>query len=250
MRRIEKAPVVVMNFSGAYQLESFAHNHDFIHIDCTDLQGTDCALRPESAKTIEERIKDLGPRGIHFIDSGDYHYMTKLWTDKIMEPFTLVLVDHHTDMQLPQVRGTLTCGDWVDAVVKENRQLQKVIVIGPSREAYKDVPQGYLKKVELVSPSDFRLLLKGKLSLHDSGAVYLSIDKDVLDPSSAVTNWDQGHMTLAELHRLVALLMDTKHVIGIDVCGEFATMQSLFEAEEAAMVDSIANETILEAANG
>ena len=56
-------------------------------------------------------------------------------------------------------------------------------------------------------------------------------------------------MTLAELHKLVTLLMDTKQMIGIDVCGEFATMRSLFEAEQAATIDSIANETILEAVN-
>lgn len=249
MRRIENAPVVVMDFSGAYQLEPFAHNHDFIHIDCTDLSGTNCILLPKSAKIIQQRIQDLGPRGIHFIDSGDYHYMTKLWTDKIIEPFTLVVVDHHTDMQIPKVRGALTCGDWVDAVIKDNHQLQQVIIIGPHREAYKDIPRYYLDKVRTVSPTDFRLLIKGKVPLRETGAVYLSIDKDVLDPSSAITNWDQGHMTLAELHKLVTLLMDTKQMIGIDVCGEFATMRSLFEAEQAATIDSIANETILEAVN-
>lgn len=249
MRKIEKAPVVVMNFSGAYQLEPFAHSHDFLHIDCTDLHGTDCVLTHESARIINQRIRLLGPRGIHFIDSGDYHYMTKLWTDKIKEPFTLVLVDHHTDMQLPQVRYALTCGDWVDAVIRENRHLKKVIIIGPHREAYKDVPLPYLNKVSTVSPADFRLLLKGKVPLQETGPIYLSIDKDVLDPSSAVTNWDQGHMTLAELHRLVTLLMDTKQMIGIDVCGEFATMHSLFEAEKAATIDSLANETILDAVN-
>ena len=57
-------------------------------------------------------------------------------------------------------------------------------------------------------------------------------------------------MTLAELHRLVTLLMGTKQMIGIDVCGEFATMHSLFEAEHAATIDSLANETILDAVNG
>ena len=44
--------------------------------------------------------------------------------------------------------------------------------------------------------------------------------------------------------------MDTKQMIGIDVCGEFATMHSLFEAEHAATIDSLANETILDAVNG
>ena len=33
--------------------------------------------------------------GIHFIDSGNYHYLTKLWTDKLRVPFSLIVFDHH-----------------------------------------------------------------------------------------------------------------------------------------------------------
>ena len=54
-----------------------------------------------------------GVSGIHFIDSGDYHYISKIMTDFIKEPFTLVLIDHHTDMQDASLGGDiLSCGNW------------------------------------------------------------------------------------------------------------------------------------------
>ena len=36
---------------------------------------------------------------------------------------------------------------------------------------------------------------------HINGPVYISIDKDVLNPASAATNWDQGSLSLWELEK-------------------------------------------------
>ena len=53
-------------------------------------------------------------------------------------------------------------------------------------------------------------------------AVWLSIDKDVLDEREALTNWDQGRMPLAALLRIVAAVGAHKRIAGADVCGEFS----------------------------
>jgi len=45
----------------------------------------------------------------------------------------------------------------------------------------------------------------------------------------------------------VSQLLNQENVIGIDVCGEFPTMKSLFDEEKAASIDNQANEAILEA---
>ena len=178
MRRIKKAPVIVMNFSGAYKMEQFADNPDFIHIDCSDISGTDCILSAAARKTITDRISGYVARGIHFIDSGDYHYMTKLWTDKIDDPFTLLLVDHHTDMQPSLVPGVLTCGDWVDSVIRQNKNLKEVLLIGTPREALKTVPENIRRKVRYVDYAEFERIVTGRhelskrsqrLSLHRQG---------------------------------------------------------------------------------
>jgi arginase family enzyme len=246
MREIDSAPVVVMNFSGAYQMECFAQNPDFVHIDCTDIRATECMLGREANREISRRIEGFGARGIHFIDSGDYHYMTKLWTDKIDRPFTLVLVDHHTDMQPAQVPGVLTCGDWVNSVIDQNPFLRKVVILGMPAKSLEQIPDRYRDRVEYLSRQQFHDILDGRQALPNDGDIYLSIDKDVLDEHSAVTNWDQGEVTLAELRRFVALLLTNENLIGIDVCGEFPAMKSLFEEEQAATIDSQANEAILD----
>ena len=52
--------------------------------------------------------------------------------------------------------------------------------------------------------------------------VYISIDKDVLSRKVLRTNWDQGIMTEAELHReLGRFTTDPQiHILGADICGE------------------------------
>lgn len=55
-------------------------------------------------------------------------------TDRIKRPFTLVVFDHHTDMQKPLVEGMTSCGDWALKVLKENVYLQQLILIGPDEK--------------------------------------------------------------------------------------------------------------------
>ena len=52
----------------------------------------------------------------------------------------------------------------------------------------------------------------------DDTPVYLSIDKDVLDPSEARSNWDQGCLHVADLQAAIIALRD--RLIGSDINGE------------------------------
>jgi arginase family enzyme len=52
--------------------------------------------------------------------------------------------------------------------------------------------------------------------------VYLSIDKDVLSCEYALTDWDQGKLTLPELAALVQKIASTCRLVGADICGEMA----------------------------
>ena len=53
-------------------------------------------------------------------------------------------------------------------------------------------------------------------------AVWLTIDKDVLGRGEAVTNWDQGELTLAHLVAAIERLADERRIIGVDVCGDWS----------------------------
>lgn len=52
--------------------------------------------------------------------------------------------------------------------------------------------------------------------------VYISIDKDVLAPAYARTDWEQGGLRLNELLALLLAVRQHCQIIGADVCGEHA----------------------------
>ena len=160
------------------------------------------------------------PEGLHH-RLGNYRYVTKLWTDKIDRPFSLVFFDHHPDMQPTLFDELLSCGCWVRTMLDTNPFLQKVCLVG-ANEALKSEMEGY----------DSRLIFFSEQSLaskkawqffserHIHEPLYLSVDKDVLSPRFATTNWDQGSMTLPQLESLLHIIMAHDDVLGIDVCGE------------------------------
>ncbi|MEN1936087.1 hypothetical protein AAIE21_10820 [Paenibacillus sp. 102] len=77
----------------------------------------------------------------------------------------------------------------------------------------------------------------------------MSIDKDVLKPRDAITNWDQGHMDLSKLLQYVRSIKNRKSVHGIDICGEISPspIEMFFpEYQEAITKNETANIQILE----
>lgn len=245
MKKIKNAPVVVMNFSGAYSLESFDKDPKIIKLDFRQLSGTDGYCSQEAANAIKKRIKPYGPHGIHFLDSGDYHYVSKFWTDMITEPFSLVLIDHHTDMQDSRIDGMLSCGDWVKAVIEQNKYLEKVIVVGVPKKSAMKVDTELLPKVIFVTEQDFKDFVSGKKEPANGKTIYISIDKDALSPEDAVTNWDQGEMREIDLRKFLFRQVERENVIGVDVCGEFQVVSNYFADELPAEKDNEANLDIL-----
>ena len=140
--RLDRKKLTVMNFSGVYGRQSFFEGREAEWLDCSDVSGTNCYCDPESEREIRRRIGERGPEGIHFLDSGNYHYLSKLWTDLIREPFELVVFDNHTDMQPPMFGDILSCGGWVQAALEENKLLRRVILIGPPERAFEEAEAG------------------------------------------------------------------------------------------------------------
>ena len=185
--------------------------------------------------------------GIHFIDSGNYHYLTKLWTDKLRVPFSLIVFDHHPDMQPPLFKGMLSCGSWVKDMLDWNMLCKKVVIVGASDKLIRTVPEEYGQRVSFYSEAT----LAHEKGWHNFSSAYiegpvdLSIDKDVLNPASAVTDWDQGSFSLQELEELLAIVLRKERVVGIDICGECSATLTLFEERREATVDSRANKELL-----
>ena len=238
---------------GSSRQVSAAANAEIRYIDCADISGTDCYCDDEAVEIIRRRIaaagiKDAG--GIHFFDNGNYHYMSKIWTDMVQEPFSLVVFDHHPDMQEPRFGNILSCGGWVKKVLEENKFIGNVVIIGVADHLVDEIREelsqagdtSTLDKVTFIkeseiretgsptsfsrTPSSFSRMRESLRSPTESGMtegrIYLSIDKDALSPAYAATNWDQGSLDVAALKDIIAGLATNHKIIGVDICGERA----------------------------
>lgn len=238
---------VVMDFSGVYREESFWEGKDFLWLDFSKLQGVNCYCTPEAEEEIKKRLEGISHRGIHFLDSGNYHYVSKFWLEKIKTPFSLLVFDNHTDMQESSFFGLLSCGSWVREALRTNPFLQEVCLIGPSAEAFAQCKEEDRERVTLVSREELREnRKKGFLDFLQKSdlPLYMSIDKDLLNQEAARTNWDQGEVSLEELTRWIREALESRRLEGADICGENPRDTAAAPREEELRINSRTNEAL------
>lgn len=193
-----------------------------------------------------------------FLGSGDFHHLSAALIGQHSEPLTLIHFDNHPDFI--RLSARYHCASWVNRVL-EMQRVRRVVTVGPCTDL--SVPQlewGNLPaltsgKLELYpfrhapsrvlgqfgsGPSHRQEGLRIRWqNLHDedwetfwnqlleripTSNVYVSIDKDVLVPADAETNWDQGEMTLVQLLTALDLIALKTRIIGVDVVGDYAPM--------------------------
>lgn len=247
--------ITLCSFTGVYDGQTNLKAAASRSIDCRDISSTDCYCDDEAVSAIQAKIAETSVNGIHFFDSGNYHYMSKLWTDKIQEPFNLIIFDHHPDMQPPRFEEILSCGGWVKEVLEKNRFVQKVIVVGIADklifELKSDETAEFSKfegRVEFIAESNLvgeKLATQIKKSLVQGCPLYISIDKDVLRKEDAATNWDQGSLSLQLLCGCLQALCNTTQILGVDICGERGRDMDFTEAAAADALNEKASLAIL-----
>ena len=52
--------------------------------------------------------------------------------------------------------------------------------------------------------------------------VYLSIDKDCLKHEFALTNWEEGKLSLDELLLMLRLIKENLEIVGLDITGDYS----------------------------
>jgi hypothetical protein len=183
--------------------------------------------------------------GTVLMGSGDFHHISHLLLQHLEtpEPVDVVVFDNHPDnMRFP---FGIHCGSWV----RHASLLPKVNTIHVVGICSPDVSLGrawenyllplYRGKVRywtlgvdtrwigslgrragaVTCATAEELIKRVTAALKASGKpIYLSIDKDVLDPSVAHTNWDQGRLDLAALEYVIAALAG--RLVGSDITGE------------------------------
>ncbi len=226
---VKKISPLICNMSGIYEAMYPVETR----VNMTDIQGTNCYCDDKAAELIKERLfLDRGDGGsmagalgegisagtiyddpfIRFLDSGNYHYLSFFFMERIKEDFALILIDNHTDMQPPGFGRILSCGGWVRYAMDELDTLKKVYLVGMSAE--------HLAEAGPLPDKACYLDHRRDLFIPDDLPIYLSIDKDVLSDVYAATDWDQGDMTLEELMAVTGRIFTDHRILGVDICGE------------------------------
>ena len=232
------------DFSGIYRLLSLpVSRKEILYHDMTDLPGTNCYCDDDAAEKIRAVMREEESAGIHFIDTGNYHYMSYLYLSVLQRKTLLVVFDHHTDMQEPAFGGLLSCGGWVKRSLQDLPHIVNTWVIGPEEQDIEAAWEGLNDKAAFLSEENLksfrsegnleektqafiRETLKESLKNPDGPEqVYISVDKDILSPEYASCPWSQGDVSLEELSfMLSSVLIETRKagldLAGIDICGE------------------------------
>lgn len=183
--------------------------HKLIDSSFQELEGTNCYCSEESAATIRQAISGLPLNAVHYIGTGDYHYISLFWAERIAEPFILILFDNHPDDQPAAFGGNmLSCGSWVMEV--------------------RSLP--FCKGTFWIQKESDRAVLDSLPKL----PVYLSVDLDVLSTEFARTDWNQGDMSLSALEKMILKIKNARRIIGSDICGGL-TVEKGASAEDRAI---------------
>lgn len=256
----------------------FSHQYDYLreqadyYSDCSFIHGTNAYCSDEAANELkaevskalssvcqidakteearDEAIKAL-TYGIHFIDSGNYHYMSLFFLERIETDFNLLLIDNHTDMNENAFGDILSCGNWVRKALFCLPHLKTVYMLGVKKQYFQEMKDMLISDGELIeNPEDekeqkFTLecrtgnLRKKILYITSSDQIlekikkdtplYISLDKDALSDHYAITDWDQGEMTIDELGIFMKELNQNSiiNIIGLDICGDTKEGSSL-----------------------
>lgn len=189
--------------------------------------------------------------------SGDYHHLATALMAAVAEPFTVIHFDNHPDwvrvpathncggwvnraLELPRVGRVVTLGVCSDDLVHPQAKTGNVAALASGRleiHAWRALPSRVWGRIgdgpghrqagrrlvwTCLAGQDWPAFLDRLLARLPTDAVWVTIDKDVLRPADAATNWDQGEMPLEALLTALKRLAAARRVVGVDVCGEYS----------------------------
>ncbi len=215
-----KKHIDIINLDNYYLNMDFYKKFNYKVLNLTKLRGVSYLCSYDTLNKIRAYMTRIRPLGLTYLASGNYHYLTSIILEGINEPFSLVLLDNHTEMLDINYDGFISCGSWLSHVIENNKYLKEVYILGVSEKYLDDLDSRYynIKNFHIISREN---LVKDKSLINKvlpSYKTYLSIDKDVFSRNLAITNWDQGSMDFDSFRNLIE---NIKHkIFAADLCGE------------------------------
>jgi hypothetical protein len=189
--------------------------------------------------------------------SGDFHYLTALRLRRIAEPIVLVSFDNHPDWDVrPPKWG---CGGWVNRALElahvrrvsvwgcgnfecwwphqifgnRRAELAGILEVHPWAD---DRPAKDRQRKGAILRDNWREHFEQFLKTLAGENVYVTIDLDCLCADEAVTNWEAGRYTIADLEWGLGKLRERSRLVGGDICGaysppDYARRKQRFAAE-------------------
>jgi arginase family enzyme len=175
--------------------------------------------------------------------SGDFHHLTALRLRRIAEPVVLVSFDNHPDwdvrppkwacggwvnraLELSQVRRASVwgCGNfecWWPHQIFGNRRAERsgILEVHPWAD---DRPMKDRQRKGAILRENWRERFEEFAKRVAGQKIYVTIDLDCLRIEQAVTNWESGRFTVADLEWALGKLRETSSIISGDICGAYS----------------------------
>jgi hypothetical protein len=175
--------------------------------------------------------------------SGDFHHLTALRLRSVAEPMVLVSFDNHPDwdvrppkwacggwvnraLELPNLRllSVWGCGNfecWWPHQIFGNRRAERagILEVHPWAD---DRPVKDRQRKGAILREDWREGFEEFAKHFTDENVYVTIDLDCLCIEQAVTNWESGRFTVADLEWALGKLREFSRIIAGDICGAYS----------------------------
>ena len=175
--------------------------------------------------------------------SGDFHYLTALRLRRIAGSVVLVSFDNHPDwdarppkwgcggwinraLELPQIKHVAVwgCGNfecWWPHQIFGNRRAERagVLEVHPWAD---DRPLKDRQRKGAILGENWRDLFERFSKGLANENIYVTIDLDCLCIEEAVTNWESGRFSVADLQWALGMLREFCQIIGGDICGAYS----------------------------
>lgn len=212
--------------------------------------------RPAALSRLTDRLRDTLPTGtgpdLIFAGSGDFHHVSPLLIARAVEasggkPLTVLHFDNHPDWV--RFENGMHCGSWVaraarlpgvarvitvgvcsgdihrpetkraDLSLIQDRRVELYPYVAPDGGPVFQVGDQGWPSIEALGEAAFAELLASRI---ETDAIYVTVDKDVLRAEDAVTNWDQGRLSLTGLSAMVRAAANKAQIVGMDVVGDWS----------------------------
>ena len=198
-----------------------------------------------SSQEIENFYATFASRVSPFVvyGSGDFHHLTALWLRRIAHLTTVISFDNHPDWDIKPPKWS--CGGWVNRAL-ELPNVERVSVWGcgnfecwwprqifGNRRAERagrlevhpwadDRSEKDRERRGAMIPLDWQRRFLAFIKALGDAPVYVTIDLDCLRAEEAVTNWESGRFTLADLEWALTELRNATTIVAGDLCGAFS----------------------------